>query len=296
MPFILVSYICDLCMHLSDYNYKTNFMQVNGLSIHYLDEGPETAPVLMFLHGVPTWAYTFRNIFPSCLKEGYRVIAPDLPGFGLSDKPENRELYSIKSLVEIMGEFIKRLELRNITLFAHDWGAIIGMMLVAGTPVIFSRVITCNGVLPGPFQSFPRAFRLWKIFIRYSPWVPVGRIVNFGTIRTLSKSERRAYDMPFVKNNKKTALRILPQLLPFRNSDTELVKECWQVLDICTIPFLTIFSVFDPFTRGGQKIIQERIPGAKDQAHLLLAGKHFLQEDKPDTIVKAIIEFINSNA
>jgi haloalkane dehalogenase len=278
-------------MDLSGYAFRSNFVSVDGLDIHYLDEGDFHDPVILFLHGVPTWSYVFRNMFPGIIHAGYRVVCPDLPGFGYSAKPAERGFYSALNLVRILENFMGTLGLANVNLFAHDWGAILGMILLAREPALFSGIIVCNGLLPDPEMKLPFAFLLWRFFAAYSPWLPTGVIVNIGSLRHLNRLERAGYDLPFSKHGKKTAIRILPRMIPLKGPDRELAEESWKRLEKCQTPFLTIFSDGDPITRNAEKIIQERIPGAKDRHHIKVHAGHFLTEDASAELVAVAIEF-----
>jgi haloalkane dehalogenase len=282
---------------LPDYPFKSNFVQIEGINIHYVDEGCFDDHALLFLHGVPTWSFTFRKIIPECVTASNRVIAPDLPGFGKSDKNGLSKNLSLENLVIWMEEFIWRLGLKKIFLFAHDWGAIIGLMLAAKNPEHFSGIIACNGMLPVIGQNVPTVFQLWKYFCRYSPVLPVGQIIGLACERKLSRAEKYGYDFPFLKSGKKTAVRLLPGLIPLKYSDpgAELIMESWEILEKWEKPFLTVFSNNDPITKNGEKTLQERIPGTKNQPHRIVSGKHFLQEDAPDELSRIIIEFVKSN-
>lgn len=280
-----------------EFHYQSNFVDINGIKLHFVTEGNTDAPTILFLHGVPTWSYTFRRIFPACIKNGYRIIAPDLPGFGKSDKPADSAFYSLNNLVEYIAEFIEQLELKHFFLFAHDWGAIIGMILAAKYPDRFAGIIVCNGYLPVINTKTPFLFRTWKLFCKYSPVLPPGRIVDFASNRKLSQAEKKGYDFPFFARGEKTAIRILPQLIPINKNDigANLIQGCWNKLENWEKPFLTVFSDNDAITKGGEKIIQTRIPGAKNQAHRILKGKHFLQEDAPEELSQIINDFVKSN-
>jgi haloalkane dehalogenase len=282
---------------LPEFPFKSNFVQIEGVKIHYMDEGSFDDPVVLLLHGVPTWSFTFRKIISECALAGNRVIAPDLPGFGESDKPSVKGLYSLEQMVNLMDEFIRRLGLKRIYLFAHDWGAIIGLILAAKNPERFAGIIACNGMLPVIGQKVPAFFQLWKFFCRYSPVLPVGNIVDFACQKKLSLTEKNGYDYPFSESNGKMAIRLLPQLIPLNKNDpgADLISESWKLLEKWEKPFLTVFSSDDPITKGGEKILQQRIPGTKNQPHRILSGKHFLQEDAPNELSRIIIEFVKSN-
>lgn len=278
---------------LPDFPYKSNYIEINGVNIHFVAEGKIEAPTILFLHGVPTWSYTFRNIFPLCLAKGFRVIAPDLPGFGKSEKIQDNNFYTLENLVHIIEEFIRQLTLKHVVLYCHDWGAILGMIMAVRNSEHTAGIITSNGMLPVIEQGTSFQFKAWKWFAKYSPWLSPGRIVDFAIKRKLSKIERAGYDFPFSNRKEKTAIRILPGLVPLKKEDdgADLVSECWDKLEKWEKPFLTVFSDSDPITRGGERIIQARIPGAKNQSHRILRGKHFLQEDQPVELGKIIIEF-----
>ncbi|HPF02292.1 MAG TPA: haloalkane dehalogenase [Bacteroidales bacterium] len=280
-----------------DYPFKPNYIKIDGIQTHYIDEGLKSKSVILFLHGVPTWSYTFRNIIIRCAEAGFRVIVPDIPGFGRSDKPMNKEFYTLTNLKGWISEFISTLGLAGIFLFAHDWGVIIGLLAASGSYDSFDGIIACNGMLPVLNQKVPFQLRAWRLFTRFSPWLPVGRIVSLGSGRKLRRAVRRSYDIPFTRSGEKIAIRTLPHIIPFREDDNEagLITDCWAEMGKWQKPFLTVFSDSDPITRGGDILLQDRIPGAKDQAHWVLKGRHFLQEDAPGELSRIIIGFVNHN-
>jgi haloalkane dehalogenase len=282
---------------IPDYPFNSNFVEIDGIKIHYVDEGGFNDPVVLFLHGVPTWSFTFRKIIPECAAAGNRVIAPDLPGFGKSDKLNSDRIFSLQQMVDWMEEFIRRLELNKIFLFAHDWGAIIGLILAANHPERFSGIIACNGLLPVIGKEVPPFFQIWKFFCRYSPWLPVGRIISYACQENLSYAEKEGYNFPFSVTNQKNAIRVLPQLIPLKEGDSgaDLIQKSWKLLEKWEKPFLTVFSNNDPITRSGERILKQRIPGTKNQPHRILHGKHFLQEDAPHELSRIINEFVESN-
>ncbi|MEN8230336.1 MAG: haloalkane dehalogenase [Bacteroidota bacterium] len=277
-----------------EFPFESHYQDISGCRLHYLDVGEKEAPALIFLHGVPTWSYTFRRIIPACVKAGYRVVAPDLPGFGLSEKPIVKRLFTMKWLVQVIRDFIGIMNLEQPVLFAHDWGAIVGLLLASEKEERFSGMILCNGLLPLPGMKIPHLFRIWRLFARFSPLLPVGRIVDFGSKNRLSSIEREGYDFPFHSNGDKKAIRWMPQLLPIgkKHSEVQMLEDAWSGLERWMKPLLTIFGNGDPITRGGERILQKRIPGAKNQDHILLNGGHFLQEDAPEEISRVIIDFM----
>ncbi|MCY1718783.1 haloalkane dehalogenase [Prolixibacteraceae bacterium Z1-6] len=282
---------------LPDYPFHANYIEIDHLKIHFIDEGDKTAPAILFLHGVPTWSFTFRRIFHVCLNAGCRVIAPDLPGFGRSDKPDDHSFYTITRLVEIVDQFVQQKMLQSSFLFAQDWGAILGMILAAKHPEFFSGIIACNGYLPDLKAKSPLSFVGWKLLCKYSPVLPVGRIVDIASEHKLSPAERKAYDLPFKNKKDKIAIHILPQLIPVKDNsaECELIRESWAKLKTYKKPFLTVFSSDDKITRGGEKLLQQRIPGAKNQEHKILKGRHFLQEDAPTELGLIVTEFVRNN-
>ena len=263
--------------------------------MHYIDEGSIDSQPVLLLHGVPTWSYLFRKVIPILVKEGHRVIAIDLIGFGKSDKPTIKEIYTFDYLTQCLNLFIRELNLSNIVLFGHDWGALFGLRLAVENEPLFSGLIVSNGFVPKGKEKIPILFSLWKFITKYSPILPIGRLISFGSNNQLNGSEIKAYDLPFCNNNK-MAVRVLPQLLPFEPNTHDYItaKAIWNKLEFWKKPLLTIFSNNDPVTRGGEKILQKYIPGGIGQNHQILDGGHFVPEDAPEEIGKAINQFIKT--
>jgi len=282
----------------SDFQFINRFAKVDGIQTHYIDEGNHDGPVILFLHGVPTWSYTFRNIFPGCILSGNRIVAPDLPGFGISDKPHNPQRYSLDNLSSWLSEFFQILNLNNVCIFGHDWGVILGMILAAKHPAQISGIIACNGFLPVIPVRPPLSFHLWRLFARYSPYLPIGTIVNMGCCRKLTREEKNGYNYPFSKEQDKIAVRILPDLIPLKNNNpgADIIKVTWDEMAKWHKPFLTVFSDCDPITRGGHLVLQQKIPGTKNQPCRILHGMHFLQEDAPLEIGEIINDFVRVNS
>lgn len=225
------------------------------------------------------------------------MIAPDLPGFGKSDKPASGEDYTLSALVDRMALFFDQPAFHPCFLFAHDWGVVIGLILAVRHPDLFSGIIACNSFLPAPGFSLSPMLLLWQKVARYSPILPVGRIVDFATKRKLSRQERAGYDFPFTHEREKLAIRMLPRLITRNWSDpgVSMIEECRQKLGQLEMPFLPLFSKEDPLTRGGDKQLQAQIPGSRGQPHCLLNGKHFLQEYAPTELGLMISNFILQN-
>jgi len=277
---------------LPDYPFAPLYHQVTPeLRLHYVDEGPRDAPPVLMLHGEPTWSYLYRGMIPPVAAAGLRVLAPDLIGFGKSDKPASGSDYSYAAQVGWILHWIEALDLRDITLVCQDWGSLIGLRLAAENPDRFARIVLSNGGLPDGTAISP-AFNIWKAFSRLSPWFPIGRIVQAGTRRRLSSAEVAAYDAPFPTDAYKAAARAYPSLVPVTPDDPAVPAQlrAWSVFETWTKPFICCFSDGDPITRGGGARFATRVPGARDQAHPGLHGGHFIQEDDPAAFARIVIE------
>jgi haloalkane dehalogenase len=282
--------------NIADFPYAPKYLELGGLRIAYIDEGPRAAPPVLLMHGEPTWSYLYRKMIPGLLDAGHRVIAPDLVGFGRSDKPTARKDFSYANHVAWMVAWMQALDIKNATLFCQDWGSLIGLRLVTHSPERFDRVVLANGGLPTGTQGVtPRAFKLWRAFARYSPWFPIGKIVNSGCTLKLNAQEIAAYDAPFPSTQYTVAARLFPGFVPTLPSDPERAanEQAWEVLKRWHKPFLTLFSSRDPVTRGGDQVFLKLVPGAANQPHATTRGAgHFLQEDKGPELARKINEFI----
>lgn len=284
---------------LSDFPYTPQYTEVGGLRIAYIDEGPRDAPVVLLMHGEPSWSYLYRKMIPVLLAAGYRVVAPDLVGFGRSDKPARKADYSYLNHVEWMKAWLERVDLRQVTLFCQDWGSLIGLRMVAELPHRFDRIVLANGGLPTGTTATPRAFKIWRAFASYSPWFPIGRIVKTGCALGLKPQEVAAYDAPFPSGAYKVAARQFPKFVPTTPDDPERQnnERAWEFFKQCDKPFLTLFSSRDPVTRGGHKVWQQLVPGAQGQPHAFTRGAgHFLQEDKGPELAATIADFIRATS
>ena len=284
----------DRFERLLDYPFAPHYVDVGGLRMHYVDEGPADAPPVLMLHGEPTWSYLYRHMIPVCAAAGHRVIAPDLIGFGKSDKPTRIDDYSYQSHMDWLLSLLDRLALTRITLVCQDWGSLLGLRLAAENPDRFRAIVVGNGMLPTGDQTVPTAFQLWKNFAIYSPVFPVSRIIDAASFRKLGPDEKRAYEAPFPNRKYKAGARAFPKLVPVTPNDpaTQANRAAWESLKQWRKPFLTAFSNGDPITRGGDKYMQEQIPGAKGQPHQTLTGGHFLQEDSPVAFAQAVNQLI----
>lgn len=288
----------DACFaDLPDFPWAPKYVEVGGLRIAYVDEGPRDAPTVLLMHGEPTWSYLYRKMIPVLLDAGLRVVAPDLVGFGRSDKPARRRDHSYGNQVAWMNAWLQAVDLRDVTLFCQDWGSLIGLRMVVDAPARFARIVLANGGLPTGIGHTPRVFHLWRAFARWSPWFPIGRIVNFGSVSTLQTREMAAYDAPFPTRRHRIAARVLPGLVPVTSDDPQSRNNiaAWEFFAHCDKPFLTLFSSRDPVTRGGHRIWQKRVPGAQGLSHAITRGAgHFLQEDKGPELAQAIVAFMGT--
>ena len=259
------------------------------MRLHYVDEGPRDGAPVLLMHGEPSWAYLYRHIISGLVARGHRVIAPDLIGFGRSDKPASRTDYTYERHVAWMSQWLTALDLKDLRLFCQDWGGLIGLRLVAAFPERFAGLVIANTGMPvGTGMS--DAFRAWLEFSQNVPVMPIGMIVNGGTTRDLSASEVAAYDAPFPDETFKEGARQFPTLVPITPEHGSVAENiaAWTVLEHFDKPVVTAFSDNDPVSKGGDVPIQARIPGAKGQPHVTLSGGHFLQEDCPNDIVEII--------
>lgn len=281
--------------NLPGYPFVPHYLEVDGLRIHYVDEGPRSvAPVLM-LHGEPSWSYLYRKMIPIVAAAGHRVIAPDLVGFGRSDKPARREDYTYQRHVDWMRRVLQQLDLTRITLVCQDWGGLIGLRLAAEDEERFARIVAANTFLPTGDLSPGEAFESWRRFSQETPEFPAGAIVNMGCVSDLPAEVIAAYDAPFPDERYKAGARQFPMLVPTTPGDpaAEPNRRAWQALSRWRKPFLTAFSDSDPITRGADRLLQQSIPGAAGQPHTTISGAgHFLQEDKGEELAAVVVDFI----
>lgn len=287
--------------NLPGFDFEPHYVEIGGLRVHYLDEGPPDANPVLLMHGEPSWCYLYRKMIPPIVEAGHRAIAPDLIGFGRSDKLEDRRDYSYQLQVDMVTAFIKELDLTNITMFCQDWGGLIGLRVAAENEERFARVIAANTALPGqPREDIkPRevmtpttliGFPLWLAFSQMMPVFKAGFILQFGTVSKLPPEVVAAYDAPFPDKRYKAGARVYPTLV---GSAVKENTEAWKVWCKWEKPFLTAFSDKDPVLGGGDKIFHKVIPGAKDQPHVTTKdGGHFLQEDKGEELGALVVDFI----
>ena len=302
--------------NLHDYPFAPHYLEVDSrlgtLRMHYVDVGPRDADPVLLLHGEPSWSYLYRKMIPPLVAAGHRVIAPDLIGFGRSDKPAERSDHSYQFHVDSMMHFVTELDLENITMFCQDWGSLIGLRTVTGAPGRFARVVAGNAALPsGPGEDgviiggqwnepdpnaelkFEEGFRGWLKYSQTVPEFDCGVILQVATIRELTEAELNAYRAPFPDERYVAGPRVMPTLV---RSQQATNREAWRVLEEFDKPFLTTFSDSDPITSGGEREFQRRVPGARAQPHTIIerAG-HFLQEDASDQLATLINNLIDAD-
>lgn len=283
---------------LPDFPFAPHYVDVAGIRMHYLDEGPRDAEVVLLLHGEPSWSYLYRSMIPVLTGAGLRAVAIDLVGFGRSDKPARREDYTYQAHVDWTWAAIEAIGLTGITLVCQDWGGLIGLRLVGEHPDRFARVVAANTALPTGDQHPGEAFLAWQRFSQESPDFPVGGIIDGGCVSTLPADVIAAYDAPFPDDSFKAGARQFPTLVPTSPDDPAAPanRAAWEALRRFEKPFLCAFSDSDPITRGGDAALRKLIPGAHGQPEVTIAGGgHFLQEDKGPELATVVVDFIAAN-
>lgn len=285
------------------------------LRMHYLDEGPADGPVALLLHGQPTWSYLYRTVVPVLVAAGVRVIAPDNIGYGRSDKPATTTDYTFARHVEWTRSLVTALDLRDVTLVAQDWGGPIGLSVLAAEPDRFARVVAANTILHTADPAL--ADRLtWAVhgtgnsrvvleeglvdYLLYTQRAPVLRASDFvgaATVAPLAPEVLAAYDAPFPEPRHTAGMRQMIALLPLTRNDVgaRIGRRTMRALEEFDRPFVTAYSDGDPATRGWETVFQERVPGARGQAHVTIAGAgHFLQEDAGVELGRVVADVIAS--
>ena len=276
----------------------TDDLDATPLRVHYLDEGPADASPILLMHGEPSWSFLYRHMIPVLVARGHRCIAPDLIGFGRSDKPIERSDYTYARHVAWMrAALFDHLDLHDLTFVGQDWGGLVGLRLVAEHPERFTRVVIGNTGLPTGAGTPTDAFLAWQKFSQESPAFPVGMIVNGGCTTDLPADVMAAYDAPFPDDTYKAGARVFPTLVPSRTDDPAAPANlaAWEVLHRFDKPFLCAFSDHDPVTKGGEAPFLRGVPGAQGRPHTTVAGAgHFLQEDAGPQLAGIVADFIDS--
>jgi haloalkane dehalogenase len=281
--------------NLPNFDFAPQYVEIAGLRIHYVDEGPRVAAPVLMLHGEPSWSYLYRKMIPIITTAGHRAVAPDLAGFGRSDKPARREDYTYQFHVDVMTGLIKSLDLREITLIGQDWGGLIGLRIAAEHPDRFARIVVANTGLPTGDQPMTEGFLRWREYSQTVENFHVGGIIKGGCVNDPPPEVIAAYNAPFPDDSYKAGPRQFPLLVPIGPDDpaSEANRRAWEVLRRWEKPMLTAFSDGDPVTRGGERVFQKLVPGAQGQPHVTITtAGHFLQEDKGEELAQIIADFI----
>lgn len=277
---------------LTDFPYQPNYIEVNDLRMHYLDKGE--GEIVLCMHGEPSWSYLYRKFIP-VLSPHFRVIAPDLIGFGRSDKLPRMQNYSFEMHFEQVCGFIEKMDLTGITLVVQDWGGLLGLSALGKMPERFARVVVMNTFLPIGDRKMPKAFTAWKTFAKTMPGLPIGTVMRMGTYQKLTSEAKKGYQAPFPSNKYKAGAKIFPELVPMKETDAGVpeMKIARKVLSEWQKPAFVLFSDKDPIMSGAAKFFRKLIPSSADQPETIIkdAG-HFLQEDKGEEIASEIKKFI----
>jgi haloalkane dehalogenase len=270
----------------------------DGLRMAYIDVGE--GPVVLLLHGEPSWSFLYRKMIPVLVAAGYRAVAPDLIGFGRSDKPAQQEDYTYARHVEwLRSVLFDVLDLTDITLVCQDWGGLLGLRLFAEHPDRFGHVVAANTGLPDGTRRLPDAWWQFHDFVQRTPDLPIGFLVASGCAEGLSELETAAYDAPFPDPSYKNGARAFPGLIPqtLDNPATPDNQRAWEVLSRWDKPFLCAFSDKDPITGGGERMLIGKIPGAQGQPHTTIeGGGHFLQEDRGPELARVVVQWLEGGA
>ncbi len=323
--------------NLLDYPYEPNYVEVDDgegghLRMHYVDEG--AGEIILCLHGQPSWSYLYRKMIPIFTEAGYRVIAPDLVGFGKSDKPTRREDYTYASHVYWLKGFIEALDLNDMTLVCQDWGSLLGLRLVAENDARFARVVLANGGLPdgslpdggrvpealsprlhelladtpalpiaemfaklsGPMEDRPQ-FMYWVRHCDAYPDFHPAEVMKT-SLKHCSEQEYRAWAAPFPSDEYMQGARQFPSLVPIipDNAAIPANRAAWSFYEKFDRPFLTVFGDSDPVTRGGEQRFIDNVPGARGQKHCILEGAgHFIQDDAGERLAAEVLAFLKDN-
>jgi haloalkane dehalogenase len=291
----------DRFVGLPEFPFAPHYADVDDdeggtLRVHYLDEGPRDGAVVLLLHGEPSWCFLYRKMIPVLTAAGLRCIAPDLVGFGRSDKPTELGDYTYARHVEWMrAALFDALDLRDITLVCQDWGGLIGLRLVGEHPDRFARVATANTFLPTGDTPPGKAFLQWQNFSQTVEDFAVGFIVTSTCQVPPADGVANGYDAPFPDDTYKAGARQLPMLVPTSPDDPASAanRKAWETLRAWKKPFLTAFSDRDPITRGGDAVFQRDVPGCAGQPHTTIVGAgHFLQEDKGADLAGVVVDWL----
>lgn len=277
---------------LPDYNFDPHWLTVDGVDVHYLDEGVGR-PVVLF-HGEPTWSFLYRKIIPPLVAAGYRAIAPDYPGFGKSDKPRDPDYYTYDRHVSVMNTLVDHLQLERATAVVQDWGGPIGLRVAIERRDRFDRLVIMNTGLFSEHGSPSPAFMQWRAFVERTPDLPVTMVMGNAAHQTWDESVYRAYEAPFTSAEDKVGAHRFPLIVPLDAGDPG-AAEMLTVRDALrswTDPTLVLFGSDDPiFAPSVGQRLAYAIPGAGPMEVVTDAG-HFLQEDQGQVVADKIVAFL----
>lgn len=277
---------------LPDYRFRPHHLEVDGTLVHYVDEGPSDATPVLLLHGLPTWSYLYRRIIPVLAAEGYRAVAPDLVGFGRSDKPRRRKDHTYQRHVDWMRRVVLALELHRAIMVCHDWGGLVGLRLATEHEDRFSAIVAVNVLFPTGDRAPGENFLRWQWETQAAPELRAGWIVDGGCVTELEPGIVAAYDAPFPDESYEAGPRELPMLIPAKPNDPESApnRRVWDVLGRWEKPFVTLYSDSDPVFGGADRLFHQAVPGAKGTPNIAAAHVgRFLAEDRSELVVDAIV-------
>ncbi|MGH8867627.1 MAG: haloalkane dehalogenase [Actinomycetes bacterium] len=286
---------------LPDFDYEPRYADLpdgdgGTLRMAYVEDGPLDGPVVLLLHGEPSWSYVYRHVMRVLSKAGLRAVAPDLVGFGRSDKPLNGSDHSFARHVDWARALaFDVLDLHDVTLVGQDWGGLIGLRLVAENPDRFARVVASNTGLPTGDQNMPDVWWRFRKAVEAAPTLDVGRLVQAGCRTQLPDEVRAAYDAPFPAEEYKAGPRVMPLLVPTAPDDPASTanRAAWEFLRSGTKPFLVAFSDGDPITSRMAPLFRRSIPGTRGLDHPVIEGAgHFLQEDAGERLGEVVAAFV----
>ena len=264
----------------------------------WVEDGPADGEVVVLLHGEPSWSYLYRSLIGPLTAAGLRVVAPDLVGFGRSDKPTRVADHSYARQVEWTRELLfDRLGLERVTLVGQDWGGLIGLRLAGEHPERFARIVAANTGLPTGDVDMPEVWHRFRQAVQTAPTLDIARFVASGCVRGLDDAARAAYDAPFPDETYKAGPRAMPGLVPYRPDDPASAanRAAWATLAASPTPMLVAFSDSDPITGGMRPVLERAMAGAAGRTHPVIArAGHFLQEDAGPELAAAIVEFVAS--
>jgi haloalkane dehalogenase len=273
------------------------------LRMAYLDVAPPgsdagSSSTVVLLHGEPTWSYLYRTMIPVLTDGGLRVVAPDMIGFGRSDKPVERAEHTYARHIAWMRSLlVDHLGLSGATLVGQDWGGLIGLRLAVENPGLFSRIVASNTGLPTGDVAMPQIWWAMREAMETAENLDIGRAVASGCARGLSDADRAAYDAPFPDERYKAGPREMPGLVPVTPTDpeTRANRAAWAALGQWQAPFLVAFSDSDPITGAMGPILARHVPGAAGQPNPVIerAG-HFVQQDAGPELAEHVVRFIQS--